>query len=75
MFDNFKEQPTRKKLLLVSKITIPVFLGAIAGFSYYYFIGCNSGTCPITSNPYISTVYGAAVGAFFISFGKKKEEK
>ena len=75
MFDNFKEQPTRKKLLLVSKIIIPVFLGAIAGFSYYYFIGCNSGTCPITSNPYISTVYGAAVGVFFISFGKKKEEK
>jgi phage shock protein E len=38
-------------------------LGAGAGFAYYYFVGCASGTCPITSNPYISTAYGAVVGA------------
>ncbi len=37
-------------------------LGGAAGFAYYYFIGCTSGTCPITSNPYISTVYGIVVG-------------
>lgn len=37
-------------------------LGAVGGFAYYYFIGCASGTCPISSNPYISTVYGALVG-------------
>jgi len=36
--------------------------GASAGFAYYYFIGCNSGTCPISSNPYISTAYGAVMG-------------
>ncbi len=39
-----------------------VSLGALAGFAYYYFIGCASGTCPLTSNPYISTGYGAVVG-------------
>jgi hypothetical protein len=39
-----------------------IFGGAAAGFAYYYFIGCVSGTCPITSNPYISTGYGAVVG-------------
>ena len=32
------------------------------GFAYYYFVGCASGTCPITSNPYVSTAYGALVG-------------
>ena len=37
-------------------------LGAGAGFAYYYIIGCASGTCPITSSPYISTAYGAAIG-------------
>ena len=26
--------------------------GAIGGYLYYYFDGCVSGTCPITSNPY-----------------------
>lgn len=45
-------------------------LGAGAGFAYYYFIGCASGTCPITSNPYISTAYGAVVG---ILLGVKKK--
>jgi hypothetical protein len=38
-------------------------LGAAAGFAYYWFIGCASGACPITSNPYISTLYGGAMGA------------
>jgi cell division protein FtsW (lipid II flippase) len=39
-----------------------VALGAAGGFAFYYFIGCNSGTCPITSNPWISTGYGALMG-------------
>jgi hypothetical protein len=25
-------------------------LGAVAGAAYAYFIGCNTGTCPLTSN-------------------------
>jgi hypothetical protein len=36
--------------------------GGALGFAYYYFVGCSSGTCPISSNPYISTLYGAFVG-------------
>jgi hypothetical protein len=49
-------------------------LGAAAGFAYYHFIGCASGTCPITSNPYISTGYGAVLGLVLAS-GRKKPEK
>lgn len=41
---------------------IGITLGAIAGGAYYYYIGCASGTCPITSNPYISVGYGALLG-------------
>lgn len=41
--------------------------GAAAGFAYYYFIGCNSGTCPISSNPFISTAYGAVMGMIISS--------
>ena len=37
-------------------------LGAAGGFLYYYYIGCLGGTCPITSNPYTSTGYGALIG-------------
>ena len=39
-----------------------ILIGAAAGYLYYAFIGCASGTCPITSNPYISTAYGAGMG-------------
>jgi hypothetical protein len=37
--------------------------GGVGGFLWYYFIGCATGTCPISSNPYISTGYGMLVGA------------
>jgi F0F1-type ATP synthase assembly protein I len=48
------------------RIVIGVVVGAVLGFSYYKFVGCSSGACPITSNPWISTLYGAAMG-FLIS--------
>ncbi|MEO8167261.1 MAG: DUF6132 family protein [bacterium] len=47
--------------------------GAAVGFAYYYYIGCASGSCPITSNPYISTAYGALVGIVGGWQTKKKE--
>lgn len=59
-----------KKILL--KRSLPVLGGAALGYAYYYFIGCVSGTCPITSNPYISTAYGAAIGLLWALPSKKK---
>jgi hypothetical protein len=47
----------------VLRVIIGVTLGAAAGFAYYRFIGCQSGTCPITSSPWGSTIYGAVFGA------------
>jgi len=41
---------------------IGVVVGAIAGFLYFYFVGCKSGTCAITSNPYRSILFGAIFG-------------
>lgn len=46
---------------------IPILLGAAGGFAYYYFIGCTGGTCPITSNPWVSTAYGGLIG--FVATG------
>ncbi len=43
--------------------------GAVLGFVYYKFIGCSSGACPITSNPWISTLYGAIMGFMVASMG------
>jgi Family of unknown function (DUF6132) len=47
--------------------------GACAGFAYYYYIGCASGTCPITGNPYISTAYGGLIG--YLLFPTRKEKQ
>jgi hypothetical protein len=53
-------------------------LSVLAGYAYYYFIGCSAGnTCPISSNPYISVIYGALIGfllATSIEKGKQKSE-
>lgn len=46
-------------------------LGALAGWGYWAFVGCNSGSCPITSNPLISTIYGAFVGILLAGTFKK----
>jgi hypothetical protein len=47
----------------MAKLIVGIVLGALAGFAYYKFVGCASGACPITSNPFISTIYGAVMGA------------
>lgn len=48
-------------------------IGAVVGYAYYYFIGCQSGHCAIQSNPYFSTLYGAMLGGIFIFPSKKKK--
>lgn len=49
-----------------------VMLGALAGFLYWNFIGCTTGSCAITSNPINSTVYGSVTGGLIFSSFKKK---
>ena len=36
--------------------------GGIVGFGYQKLVGCRSGVCLITSNRWVATVYGAAMG-------------
>lgn len=44
------------------QLAAAIVIGAIVGYAYYYFIGCQGGTCAITSNPYNSTLYGVLFG-------------
>ncbi len=37
-------------------------IGAALGYAYYRFIGCTTGGCPITSNWWSATAYGAGLG-------------
>lgn len=36
--------------------------GVISGFLYWKFVGCLSGSCPIKSKWYLSTLWGLAFG-------------
>jgi xanthine/uracil permease len=54
---------------------IGIAVGAIGGYAYYHFVGCASGQCPITSNPYISILYGATMGYLLFDMFKKKEKQ
>lgn len=56
----------KHKAILLGALT-----GAIAGYAYYHFIGCASGTCQITSKPLNSTVYGALMGALLFTGFRK----
>jgi len=46
----------------IARIAIGVLLGGALGFGYYAWVGCATGTCPITSNPLASTLWGAVIG-------------
>jgi hypothetical protein len=46
---------------------LAVVIGAIAGYLYYHFVGCTSGQCAITSNPYMSTIAGGFLGLFIVN--------
>ena len=52
-----------KPKAMILRIIIGAVAGGGLGFAYYKFVGCSTGTCPLTSNPIISSLYGMVVGA------------
>ncbi len=54
---------------------IGIILGATAGFIYWKFVGCASGTCMITSKPLNSSLYGAVMGYLLLGMFKKETVK
>lgn len=47
---------------MATRVVIGVLMGGVLGFLTYRFVGCSSGACPLTGNPWISTLYGMAIG-------------
>lgn len=52
-----------------------VVVGGILGYGYYYFIGCETGTCAISSKPVNSSVYGMVMGYLAFSIFEKPQKK
>lgn len=43
-------------------IALFTLLGVIGGYVYYLRVGCSSGGCMITSNPYLTVIWGGVMG-------------
>ena len=75
--ENYTSNEEKKTFKLTHYISLIGFagiaIGAAGGFLYYYFVGCQTGTCAITSNPWISTVWGAVMGYLVFDMFKKKK--
>ncbi len=52
---------------MILRLIIGAVVGGGLGFAYFKFVGCSTGACPLTSNPFVSTIYGSAVGALLAS--------
>jgi uncharacterized membrane protein YdjX (TVP38/TMEM64 family) len=42
-------------------------IGAAGGYLYWYFVGCTSGSCAITSSPVNSSLYGGLMGFLLVN--------
>jgi hypothetical protein len=66
-----KKTPKSFKELMRSSLFwkpfLGIIIGGIGGFLYYYFVGCASGSCAITSSPYLSTIGGGLLGFFVLN--------
>ena len=66
--------------MLLKRYWLPVtgiLLGALGGYLYWrgFWVGGGAcGTCPITSSPFASTVWGAAIGGLFVSSFKREKK-
>ena len=48
---------------MMVKLVVGAVVGGVLGYTLYRFVGCPTGGCPITSNPWISTIMGGVIGA------------
>ncbi|WP_207493777.1 hypothetical protein [Aridibaculum aurantiacum] len=65
-----------KNWILKNKLYwIGAIVGAVAGYLYWKYVGCLTGTCSITSSPVNSTIYFALMGALLFGLFKKEQKQ
>lgn len=61
----------KKYILSYGLPLLGILLGATGGFLYWHFVGCADGSCPITSSPTYSSLWGGAIGGLLFSSFKR----
>ncbi len=73
MEDNCKTSPKPKTIREFFsswsfwKPFLGVLIGGLAGFLYYHFVGCSTGSCFITSHSYTTIIFGGIAGYLITS--------
>lgn len=49
--------------VMIARLIVGGVAGGLLGYGAHRFIGCSSGACPLTANPWISTLLGIIIGA------------
>lgn len=81
--DKTPEGEAKAKKTLKEKISIifpfwsviGLVIGAAGGYIYYLKVGCVDGTCAITSNPWLSMLWGGVMGYLLFDMFRKKKQK
>jgi hypothetical protein len=47
---------------MLLRTLLSIALGAALGYAYHRVVGCRTGACPITANPWASAIYGGVMG-------------
>ncbi|MDR2148610.1 MAG: DUF6132 family protein [Tannerella sp.] len=67
-----------KEVKLLSKgnilTAIGGIIGGVGGYFYWLKVGCVSGTCPITSSPVMSVIWGMMMGGLLFSMFTGKRQ-
>ncbi len=64
-----------KRLLRRHALTIAgIIIGGVAGYFYYDYTSCASGTCPITARPLNTIIYGAVMGALSLNIFERDKK-
>lgn len=66
--------PMEKIFQKYRKTAIFVVIGAGVGFAYWRFIGCSTGTCPMTASWHTSTLMGGLIGMLVVPSKSKSDE-
>ncbi len=47
---------------MIARALIGLVAGGLFGYAVYWLVGCRTGACPLTANPWTSAIFGMVIG-------------